>query len=213
MVNVLFSLGVEGIDRPAIVLTIFSSILFEGGNIGGLTIGGLPPTGFFMGGFFALGSAASPDFTLTSLDGCFTLSSVGTPTSEAAFLFFPNMPKKLLAILPASLAAGVFGNDLNVGTDFVVEGRLGATVVFPFFFRMDTGGNDAATEFAGLFGRSTEVKRAMGDFGVFTLFSSSPWREAVSTAIDVSSLLSGASSVDIFGPSGSCEFPRVTQAA
>ena len=118
MVKVLLFPGVEGIDpiRPSKVFILSSIFLFEGGNIGGLTMGGLTAFVVFLKDSFAF-------FTLGSRMSL-------APASEDAFLFFPNMPKKLLAKLPASLAAGVDGANLEIGTDLVLEGRLR-----PFCFR------------------------------------------------------------------------------
>jgi len=71
----------------------------EDGIIGGLTIGGLPPLTLLVDDFLVL----------------------STPTSEEAFLLFPNILIILPAKLPASLAAGVGG---TADPDFVLEGGL-----------------------------------------------------------------------------------------
>lgn len=99
------------------------------GIIGGLTIGG-----FTIGGRPSFVFLTEP-FAFASCGLCVLVCESPAslaPTSEEAFLFFENIPlrglKKLLARLPASLAAGVGGaEDVNaecMGADFVLEGGL-----------------------------------------------------------------------------------------
>ena len=129
MVKVLLFPGVEGggSDLPSVFFVISPPFLFVGLTIGGLTIGGLTiggllllliPTGAFT--FFILGFSGV-SFELTT-----SLSS----TSAGDSLDFPNILKKLLAKLPASLAVGVAndfeGNEDLIGADFVLEGKLRA---------------------------------------------------------------------------------------
>jgi hypothetical protein len=126
MVKVLLFPGVEGIDpiRPSMALKKSSPFLLEGGNIGGLTIGGLLPLLFPTDAF----SFFKLDSSLAVLE----LKTLLAPTSEEAFLLFPNMFKKPLAKLPVSLAAGVGGTEVPnielMGADFVLEGGLRALI-------------------------------------------------------------------------------------
>ena len=114
MVKVLWAAGVEGVDPSLFILS--SKFLFDGGSIGGRTIGGLPPA-----------SAVLIDGL-----GFSSFCSTGSLASDV-FLFFPNFPKKLLAILPGVAGVSMFaGTDrvlagrLGTGADLVLEGRLGA---------------------------------------------------------------------------------------